>query len=104
MQQARYTYNKLQITASAALFKVDGYYARIYLTENNLQYNFTMPSFYGRGFRALAIVNYNITKSLTLAAKYAVTHYLDRESVGSGAAETQGPDRQTIFVQVRLKF
>lgn len=104
MQQARYTYNKLQITASAALFKVDGYYARIYLTENNLQYNFTMPSFYGRGFRALAIVNYNITKSLTLAAKYAVTHYLDRESVGSGAAETQGPDRQTVFVQVRLKF
>ena len=103
-QQVRYTHRSLQATAATSLFNVDGYYARIYLNESCLQYNFSMPAFYGQGLRAYLILRYKICKNITLAGKYSITHYFDRESVGSGAAETEGPNRQTVYLQLRWKF
>ena len=103
-QQARYTHGPLQTTLAATLFDVKDYYARIYLTETNLQYSYTMPMYYGQGLRLYAVARSEIGKHLTVAAKYAITHYFDRESVGSGAAETDGPNRQTLYLQLRLRF
>ena len=103
-QAARYTLGGLQMTAGAAYFDVDGYYARFYLSESNLQYAWSIPMLYGKGVRAHVLVRYSVSDRLMLAAKYAVTHYADRESIGSGAAETEGPARQTWFVQLRWKL
>lgn len=103
-QTARYNLGGLQITAGVAYFDVDGYYARFYLSESNLQYAWSIPMLYGRGMRAYALVRYNVSDKLMFAAKYAITYYADRESIGSGAAETEGPARQTWFVQVRWKL
>ncbi|MBR4230436.1 MAG: hypothetical protein IKR83_06965 [Bacteroidales bacterium] len=103
-QQARYTWKAFQATAAACLFDVDGYYARIYLNESYLQYNFNMPMYYGQGFRCHLLLKYNITERLAIGGKYAITHYFDRTSVGSGAAQTEGPDRQTLYLQVRWRF
>lgn len=102
-QTARYTQGSLQVTGGAAYFDVGGYYARFYLSESNLQYAWSIPMLYGRGVRAHALVRYNISDWLVLAAKYAVTWYTDRENIGSGAAETKGPVRQTWFIQLRWK-
>ena len=104
IQQARFTYRLLRATAGASLFNVDGYYTRIYLNESYLQYNFTMPSYYGQGIRAFLIIQCDLGKNLAIAGKYAITHYFDRTSVGSGAAETEGPNRQTAYLQLRWKF
>lgn len=71
-QQARYTHGAWQATAAATLFDVDGYYARIYLNESNLQYQFYMPSYYGRGLRTWLVLRYNVNDRLSLAAKYAL--------------------------------
>ena len=103
-QTARYTQGPLQLTAGLALFNVDGYYARIYLSESCLQYAWSIPMLYGKGLRAHVVVRWNIGGGLSLAAKYGVTSYFDRGSIGSGAAETEGPMRQTWFVQVRWKL
>lgn len=103
-QQVRYTRQQFQATTATTLFNVDGYYARIYLNESCLQYDFSMPAFYGQGLRTYIIIRYNIRKRMTLAGKYAITHYFDRENIGSGAAETKGPNRQTIYIQLRWKF
>ena len=103
-QQVRYSAGSLQAALAYILFDVDGYYARIYLNESNIQYNFTMPMYYGQGLRVYAVAKYNISRHLTLAAKYAVIHYFDRDSIGSGAAMTEGSNRQTFYLQLRLKF
>lgn len=103
-QQARYTHRALQVTAAATLFDVDGYYARMYLTESNLQYNFNMPMYYGRGVRFHTLLRYNIGRHTSLGVKYAITHYFDRDVVGSGAAQTDGPNRQTVYIQMRWRF
>ena len=103
-QTARYAKGPLQVTAGLAYFDVGGYYARLYLSESCLQYAWSIPMFYGKGLRAHVVVRWSINENISLAAKYGVTRYLDRDSVGSGAAETEGPARQTWFVQLRLKM
>ena len=103
-QTARYAKGSLQVTAGLAYFDVGGYYARLYLSESCLQYAWSIPMFYGKGLRAHVVVRWSINESISLAAKYGDTRYLDRDSVGSGAAETEGPARQTWFVQLRLKM
>ena len=103
-QQARYTHRKWQATAAVCLFDADGYYARIYVNESYMMYNFTMPALYGQGIRASVLLRHSIGESLALGAKYAITHYLDRENVGSGAAKTEGPNRQTLYLQLQWKF
>lgn len=103
-QTARYAKGPLQVTAGLAYFDVGGYYARLYLSESCLQYAWSIPMFYGKGLRAHVVVRWSINENISLAAKYGVTRYLDRDSVGSGAAETEGQARQTWFVQLRLKM
>ncbi|MCR5589169.1 MAG: hypothetical protein K6F72_06100 [Bacteroidales bacterium] len=103
-QTARYAKGPLQVTAGLAYFDVGGYYARLYLSESCLQYAWSIPMFYGKGLRSHVVVRWSINENISLAAKYGVMRYLDRDSVGSGAAETEGPARQTWFVQLRLKM
>lgn len=87
-QQARYTLGALQATAAVTLFDVDGYYARIYLNESNLQYQFNIPSYYGRGVRAWLVLRYTVSGRLSLAAKYVVQW-------------KQSPARHSLDLQLR---
>ncbi len=90
-QQARYTHGPLQATAGATIFNIDGYYARIYLSESNLQYSFSMPMYYGSGVRAFLVLRYHLTDGLDLAAKY--TMFLRNDT-----------PRHAATLQVRWKF
>ena len=103
-QTARYAKGALQVTAGVAYFDVGGYYARLYLSESCLQYAWSIPMFYGKGVRSHVVLRWKISENLSVAAKYGLMQYLDRSSVGSGAAETDGPARQTWFVQLRWKM
>ena len=103
-QTARYAKGALQVTAGVVYFDVGGYYARLYLSESCLQYAWSIPMFYGKGVRSHMVLRWKISENLSVAAKYGLMRYLDRSSVGSGAAETDGPARQTWFVQLRWKM
>lgn len=104
MQSARYSFGKLQTSASVAWFNIDGYYARIYLNESNLQYAYSLPMLIGKGLRAYAIVHYSPYKHLTIAAKYTLSIYSDRDSIGSGHDIIDGNHLQTWNIQVRWNF
>lgn len=101
---ARYTQGRLQTAVAAAWFDVDGYYARIYFSESNLQYAWSMPSLYGRGLRCHAVVRFQLDRRLALAAKYTLTWMPGEASIGSGDSQTDGPRRQTWMLQLRWQF
>ena len=98
---ARYNYRRLQTTAGVAYYDIDGYNARIYLSESNLQYAWSMPSLYGHGLRSHLVLRYRFGEHLSLAAKYTLTLLPEQESIGSGDSKTEGPVRQTWFLQLR---
>lgn len=101
---ARYSRQRLQATAAVAWYDVDGYYARIYINESNLQYAWSMPALYGRGWRGYAVLRWRVNENLLLAAKYTLTWQPGVASMGSGAAQTDGPCRQTWMLQLRSSF
>ena len=88
----------------AVWFDVNGYNARIYLTESNLQYSYGIPMLSGRGLRTSAVVRYDISKWLNISLKYAWMVYPDQTSVGTGDAMIDGNHRQTWHLQLRWKF
>lgn len=101
---ARYSGKRLQATVGAAWFDVDGYYARIYVSESTLQYAWNMPSLTGHGVRTYLQLRYDVSHNVCVAARYAATFQPGEEAIGTGDSRTEGPLRQTWNIQLRWKF
>ena len=101
-----YKFRKLpiQLDGSVAWFHTDDYASRISMYEKSLLYTFHVPSFYGRGERYALNVRYTWKDMLVLQAKYAYTHYRDRETIGSGLEQINGNRKNDLYFQIHLKF
>ena len=101
-----YKFKKLpiQLDGSVAWFHTDDYASRISMYEKSLLYTFHVPSFYGKGERYALNVRYTWKDMLVLQAKYAYTHYRDRETIGSGLEQINGNRKNDLYFQIRLKF
>ena len=94
----------VQIDARLAFFDTDGYESRIYTYEHDLLYSFSVPVLFDRGRRSYVLVQYEPFSSLTLEAKYGVTWYPHRQSIGSGLNETPGNRSREIRLQLRWTY
>jgi len=101
-QGLRWTpHSSVQVDGQIAFFDTDGFAARIYAYEQDLRYSFSVPVFFGRGQRSYVMVQYEPFPSLTLEAKYGITQYENRSTIGSGLNQIQGSSRRDIRVQVQ---
>ena len=105
-QSVGYKFTKfpLQLDASMAWFNTDDYASRISMYEKGLLYMFSVPSFYGKGERYTLNAKYEWGKHVVLQAKYALTHYRDREVISSGLEQINGNKKSDLYLQIRLKF
>lgn len=56
-------FKPISITARLLYVETDSYDTRIYAMENLLQYNFSIPAFYGKGWRTTLSLNYHYKKN-----------------------------------------
>ncbi len=103
-QEVRYSHGRWQTAVQAAWHDINGYYARIYLSESYIQYAFSMPVLQGRGLRASAVLRYDLTRWINLSFKYALVFRPGEDYIGSDNAATPGSVRQTWHLQLRCKF
>lgn len=105
-QSIGYTFNglPLHLDFNAAWFQTDDYASRISMYEKGLLYAFSIPSFYGKGERFALNVRYALNEHLIFQAKYGLTHYRDREVIGSGLEQIEGNCKNDLYLQFRLKF
>ena len=105
-QSAGYKFKKLplQLDANFAWFQTDDYASRISMYEKGLLYSFNIPSFYGKGERYTFHVRYELNKHFIFQAKYALTHYRDREVISSGLEQIEGNMKSDLYMQLRMKF
>jgi len=94
----------LNLSARVAWFSTKSYDSRIYAYENDILYTFSIPAYYGHGFRTYFNLKYKISDKLECWAKLANTHWTDRESISSGLNEIEGNDKTELKFQLRLKF
>ena len=75
---------------------------RFYTYEYDLDYTFSIPSFYGSGQRAYALVKFNPTQYVQVQVKMAITHRNDVDTLGSGWNKTSTPYLRDVSIQLLL--
>lgn len=94
---------EISIGSCVALFHTDSYAEALRLYEPTLIYSTGYPSFYYHGIRLSASAQWRIAK-LHFALKYGLTHYTNRDSVGSGLRLYNGSTLQEIAIQLLLRL
>jgi hypothetical protein len=94
----------VSITARYALFRTDGWNARMYAYENDVLYSYSIPPYYGTGARAYLILKLDIRRNIDFWIRFAQWTYTDRSIISSGNSEIQGPKKSDLTLQLRMKF
>ena len=107
--QATYTpshsHHSCRVSGGVAAFLAD-YASRIYSYERGALYAYNYQMFYGKGWRGYLLVQYGhrAMPNLSALAKLGSTLYLDRTSIGSGAAMIADNHCEDVQLQLRLTF
>ncbi len=75
----------LRIKMRYSWFDIDDYESRIYAYEHNARFNYSMPMYYGKGYKTYVLLQYKIKKNWSFWARYSFTGYFsDKENAHSG--------------------
>ena len=98
-------YHELRLSGGLTAFRAD-YAARLYGYERGLLYAYNYQMYAGSGLRGYLMVQYSHKRAprLTGTAKWGTTHYLDRSTIGSGAAMIDACHKEDVQLQVRYTF
>ena len=94
----------VSLTARIAMFDVSAYDARVFVYENDLMYEYSVPSFTGQGMRFFLVARYSLSSRVALAAKYALLFRPEDETIGSGYDNITSNHRHEFKLQMRVKF
>lgn len=98
-------YKPLMSSFSAGIrlqyFDTDGYNSRIYAYENDVPYSYSIPSFFGRGFRYYLNAGYDISDKTSIWVRLARTGYKSEVTVGSGLDEIPYNHKTDFRIQIR---
>jgi hypothetical protein len=88
-----------------ALFDTKSYDSRIYAYESDLLYVYSIPSYYYRGSRFYAMVQYRVKKGIDIWLRYSQTLYTNQDQISAGSLdEIDGNTKSEIKMQVRFEF
>ncbi len=103
-QDINYAHKNISLSARFALFDADNFDNRQYIYERDLLYVYSIPFFFNRGARYFLLARYNVTRKISLWAKFAQTKYVGVTSIGSGLEEIEGDTRTNVSFQMRIKI
>ncbi len=95
---------KLQLNTRVAYFNTTDFNSRIFAFENDVLYASSFPIYYDKGYRTYLNIRWRIAKALDFWTRYALTYYINRESVGSGLDVSNGNIRSDIKFQMRWQW
>lgn len=87
-----------------ALFDVESFDARVYVYENDLRYQFSVPAFSSRGTRVYLLSSWKINQRINWQFRIAQTYFSNRDTVGSGLNTISGNRRTDLKTQLIFKF
>lgn len=94
----------LSLNGRLQYFETDGFDSRLYAYENDVLYSFSIPVFIDKGVRYYINANYDVSKKLSVWARWAQTIYADKKVVGSGLDEISGNRRSEFKLQALYNF
>jgi len=104
MQDIYLIFWKIKLSSRFAIFETDDFENRQYAYERDVLYAFSIPAYFGVGTRQYVLLQYGITRKIDLYARYARTHYRDRDEISSGLETIEGDRKTDLKFQIRIKF
>jgi hypothetical protein len=96
--------NHLSLVILYALFGTDSYNERIYSYESDVQYSYSIPSYYGKGIRCMVMIDWAPCHWFDLSVRYGQTWYSDRNVIGTGLDQINGTTKSEVELQYKMKF
>jgi hypothetical protein len=103
-QDLNFIFSKIRWYNRYAIFDTETYDNRQYMYEKDVLYAFTFPALYGNGVRYYSMMEYKASRNISFWVRIARTRYNDRESIGTGLEEIQGPKKTDLKLQARYVF
>ena len=85
-------------------FETDDYNSRLYAYESDVQYSYSIPVFYNKGYRYYVNLNYDAGKKISFWIKWAQTINPGQQSIGSGLDKIQKNHKTDIRLQMMYSF
>lgn len=85
-------------------FETEDYDSRIYTFENDVLYSYSIPAFFGKGFRYYLNVRYNIFRDVSLWMRIAQSWYPDQTEIGSGLDKINGNKKTELKTELVWRF
>jgi hypothetical protein len=85
-------------------FETDSYNSRVYAYEDDVEYSFSIPVFFGTGYRYFINLNYDASKQLSFWARWAQTIYENQNTIGSGLDIINGNIKTEVNLQCIYRF
>lgn len=95
--------SKVQFNIRFAIFD-SGFGNTFYAYENDILYSFSTSVLQGEGSRTYLNLKYKLNRHIDLYAKYSLSTYFNKETIGSGTDEISGNKRSDLKFQLRYKF
>lgn len=95
---------RTDITSFVSVYFTDDYDTRIYAYVPQLRYMMAFPTFYYHGTSGAIMLRHKFSRRFEASLRYGLTHYFNRESTGSGAAQINTPTRNDLAAQLRMFF
>lgn len=94
----------LRVVLRYSMFRSASYDSRIYSYESDMQYVYSVPSYYGEGMRYYLLLNWKASSKIDLWFKAGRTVYTDRNSVGTGTAMIDANHKTDMGIELRMRF
>lgn len=97
-------YGHWRLSAMAGYFHTADYDSRLYVYVPGVLYQFSFPSFYGKGVHCALNVRCDFSSHLMAIARLSATNYFDRSSISSGLQMIDSSSMTDLELQLRWKF
>jgi len=104
LQDVKYQIRSLGIQLRIGFVSSSSYDSRLYAYEVGVPLSFSLPAYYGHGFRNCLVLDYKWTKNSTFSLKIGRTNYLDRDEIGSSLDLISKSHKTDVTFQCQLSM
>jgi hypothetical protein len=104
IQDVSYTIGKFQITARHGIFDSENFDNRTYAYENDAFMAFSIPAYNGLGIRNYVLLEYKVSRRLSVWIRYARTQYSGVSEIADGVEKINGNIKKDVKFQALIRL
>jgi len=104
IQDFNFDFNRIILSTRFALFDTEDFENRQYAYEKDVLYAFSIPTYSGMGIRNYLLVQYKVSRKVTVWGRLSRTVRSDVHQIGSGLNQINANHQTDIKLQLRYRF